>query len=284
MSVGSSPTIRRRRLGIELRHLREEAGKTIEEVAERLECSPSKVSRIETGRVPVRARDVREMLDFYGAPTDGYDDLIKLSRQSRERGWWHDYSQVLPDWFSIFVGLEEEATKIDAYSLMLVPGLLQTQEYYRAVIGASLLEASIDEIEQLLALRKTRQTLLSRDHPPRYWVVVDEAAIRRVVGGPEVMRGQLHHLVDMAQATHINIQVLPFSAGAHPSMTGAFVTFGFAEVTDPRVVYVEELTNALYLEKPEQVERYSSAFDQLRAAALSPNDSVALMSALAKEI
>lgn len=284
MAVGSSPTVRRRRLGIELRRLREFAGRTIEEVAEQLECSPSKVSRIETGRVPVRARDVREMLEFYGASVEDRDSLIALSRQSQQKGWWHDYNDVLPEWFQIFVGLEGEATKIDNYSIMFVPGLLQTQEYTRAVINASLLEPTIDEVEQLLALRKTRQTLFTRERPPRYWSVVDEAVLRRMVGGPQVMREQLRHMVDLAQASNINIQVLPFDAGAHPSMMGGFVLFGFAEPTDPRVVYLEELTSSLYQEKTEHVDKYERALEQLRAAALSPNDSVALISAVAKEL
>jgi transcriptional regulator with XRE-family HTH domain len=284
MPASSSPTVRRRRLGIELRRRREAAGRTIEEVAEHLECSPSKVSRIETGRVPVRARDVRDMLDLYGVPPEDREVLVKLSRESKQPGWWRDYNDVLPDWFEMYVGLEAEATTIWLFNSLLVPGLLQTREYTRAIIDASVRDFSDEEVEQLVAFRQARQEMLSRENPPQFWAVLDEAVLRHRIGGAKVLHDQLHHLIERSRARHITLQVIPFTAGAYPSMMTSFTMLGFPEPADPKVVYLEALSSSLLLERPEQVDLYTKAFEQLRAAALSPNDSRELIGAAAKEL
>lgn len=281
---GSSPTVRRRRLGIELRKRREAAGKTIEEVAAHLECSPSKISRIETGRVPVRARDVRDMLDLYGVPADDRDVLVRLSRESRQSGWWQDYNDVLPDWFEMYVGLEAEATSLWLFTTLLVPGLLQTREYTRAMIDASVRDFSEEEIERLVAFRQARQEMLSRENPPQFWAVLDEAVLHRRIGGAKVLHDQLHHLIEISRSRHITLQVIPFTAGAHPSMMTSFNMLGFPNPADPKVVYLEALSSSHLLERREQVDLYEKAFEQLRAAALSPNDSRELIGAAAKEL
>lgn len=284
MADRQSPTVRRRRLGIELRRWREAAGKTIEEVADLLECSASKVSRIETGRVPVRARDVRDMLEMYRVPHDQVDVLLALSRESRQRGWWHDYNDVLPGWFQVFIGLEAEASALWTYDAHYVIGLLQTEAYYREVIRSSLLEPGKDEVDQLVTLRMSRQAQLIREeNPPRLWVVQDEAVLRRAVGGPVVMAEQLRRLVEAAASPAVTLQVIPFATGAHAAMPGPFCVFGFPDPSDPKVVYLEYLTGSIYLEKVEDIDRYTLAFDHLRASALSPKDSVELIGTIARE-
>lgn len=272
MARGHSPTVRRRRLAAELRRLREGAGLTIEDVAARLECSGSKISRIETNQVGCTPRDARDMLDLYGVPADRADALVQLARDGRRKGWWHAYSDVFT---GAFVGLEAEAESLHAYQALLVPGLMQTQDYMRAVFRASWPEDTEAATEQRVKGRLLRQELLRDPDPPRYWVVVDEAVLCRPVGGVDVMRAQLEHLVKLASSLpHITVQVLPFAAGAHAGMEGAFLILGFPEQADPDVVYVENTTAMGYLEEPSDVDRYRLMFDHLRAAALSPDDTL----------
>ncbi|MER6666943.1 helix-turn-helix transcriptional regulator [Amycolatopsis japonica] len=271
MTRGQGPTVRRRRLASELRRLREAADLTIDEVSEKLECSASKVSRIETGHVGVTPRDARDMLELYGIAGDEQEALVQLAREARKRGWWHAYNEVFT---GTFVGLEADASSLRAFQALLVPGLLQTERYAKAVIRAMRPDAEDAEIRRRVAARMARQELLTDPSPPEYWAVIDEAVLHRVVDGPEVMAEQLYRMVTMAARANVTVQIVPFGAGAHPGMEGPFLIMGFPELADTDVVYVDSTSSGLYLEEPPDVRRYALMFDHLRAAALKPDDSV----------
>jgi transcriptional regulator with XRE-family HTH domain len=275
MSRGPSPTVRRRRLAARLRELRENAELTIDEVGERLECSASKISRIETGHVGVTPRDVRDMLEVYGIDDDEREALVQLAREARKKGWWHAYNEVFT---GSFVGLESDASFLHTHQGLLVPGLLQTEAYTRAVIRAIRPDSAETDVELRVRGRVNRQKLITDEpNPPEYWAVLDEAVLLRTVGGPEVMREQLKKLVELASLPNVTLQVVPFSAGAHAGMEAPFLILGFPEQADPDVVYVENTTSGVYLEQPEDVHRYTLMFDHLRAAALKPDDTVELV-------
>lgn len=274
MARGPSPTVRRRRLAAELRRLRETAELTIDEVGEKLECSASKISRIETGHVGVTPRDVRDMLEVYGIEDDEREALVQLAREARKKGWWHAYNEVFT---GAFVGLESDASFLHTHQGLLVPGLLQTEGYTRSVIRAIRPDASEAEVERRVAARITRQKLLTDANPPQYWAVIDEAVLYRSVGGPQVMRAQLARLVELAALPHVTVQVVPFDAGAHAGMESPFLILGFPEQADPDVVYVEYTTTGVYLEQPSDVHRYTLMFDHLRAAALKPDDTLVMV-------
>jgi transcriptional regulator with XRE-family HTH domain len=276
-----SPTLQRRRLGIELRRLREDAGLTIEQVATNLECSDSKVSRIETGQVSATPRDVRDMLDLYQIDHQQRDALVQVARQARQRGWWEAYGDTLA---MPLAGLETEADQIYEYETMAVPGLLQTMEYARAVLRIARPELLPQQLERWVTFRMARQTLLTRDHPPSFWAVLEECVLRRPVGGRPVMRDQLHHLSNTVNSERLTLQILPLSVGAHVGMNGPFTVYHFNNREDPDVVYLEHARGDLYLERAEQVEPYGSAFDQLRALALSPEESAALIATTARKM
>jgi transcriptional regulator with XRE-family HTH domain len=271
MARGHSPTVRRRRLAAELRRLRDQAALTIEDVAEKLECSSSKISRIETEHVGVSPKDARELLKLYGVPSDQLEALVQLSKEARKKGWWHSYNEVFT---GAFVGLEAEASSLRAYQALLIPGLLQTEDYMSAVIRAARPDASGAQVEKRVSARLARQQLMTDPEPPRYWAVVDEAVLCRVVGGERVMHAQLEWLASRAALPHVTIQVLPFAAGAHAGMEGPFLILGFPEQADPDVVYVDNTTAGIYLEEPAEILRYTLMFDHLRAAALSPDDTL----------
>ncbi|GHF82584.1 transcriptional regulator with XRE-family HTH domain [Amycolatopsis bartoniae] len=279
MQRGQGPTIRRRRLASELRRLREAADLTIDEVGEKLECSASKVSRIETGHVGVTPRDARDMLELYGITGDEREALVQLAREARKPGWWHAYKEVFT---GTFVGLEADASSLRAFQALLVPGLLQTEPYARAVIRAMRPDSDETEIQRRVAARTARQQLLSDPNPPEYWAVIDEAVLHREVGGAGVMAKQAQRLLELGQLPHVTIQVVPFSAGAHPGMEGPFLILGFPEQADPDVVYVDSTSGGFFLELPPDVRRYSLMFDHLRAAALKPDDSLALIAQAAE--
>ncbi|WP_435062286.1 helix-turn-helix domain-containing protein [Amycolatopsis thermoflava] len=279
MSRGQGPTIRRRRLASELRRLREAADLTIDEVAEKLECSASKISRIETGHVGVTPRDARDMLELYGMTGDEREALVQLAREARKPGWWQAYKEVFT---GTFVGLEADASSLRAFQALLVPGLLQTEPYARAVIRAMRPDADESDIQRRVAARTARQQLLTDPNPPEYWAVIDEAVLHRVVGGPEVMAHQAERLLTVAQLSHVTIQVVPFGAGAHPGMEGPFLILGFPEQADPDVVYVDSTSGGFFLELPPDVRRYILMFDHLRATALKPDDSVEVIAAAAE--
>jgi transcriptional regulator with XRE-family HTH domain len=284
MPSEQSPTVRRRRLALELRRLREAARLTCEEVAEHLECSASKISRVETGRVSVSPRDVRDMLALYGVPEQQRDSLVQLSRDSRQKGWWHAYSDPVNPQFTTYVGLESAASEIRVYEVNIIPGLLQTQDYARTMIKAGMMSGRHEDVERKVALRMARQPALTRDDPPMLWTVVDEAALRRRVGGTELMRAQLEHVLELSSLKNVAMQVIPFGAGAHPAMGRPFVILVFPERIDPDVVYLEDLTSALYLEDVDEVDRYNVFFNHLRATALSFEDSAALVISALKDL
>ncbi len=284
MASAQSPTVRRRRLALELRRLREAAKLTCEEVAEQLECSASKISRVETGRVSVSPRDVRDMLEIYGVPEDQRDSLVQLARESRQKGWWHAYGDSVQPHFATYLGLESAASEIRIYEVNLIPGLLQTEDYARAVISAGMVNSPRDDIERQVALRMERQRL-TRTSPPKVWAVLDEAALRRQVGGAEVMRVQLEYLRELSGLRNVSLQVIPFGGGAHPAHGPAVRHPGrSARSVDPDVVYLEDLTSALWVENVDEVDRYNVFFNHLRATALSFDDSAALMTAVLKDM
>ena len=280
MTERRSPTVRRRRLGFELRRLRERAGVTIEYVADQLECSTSKISRIETGQTSATPRDVRDMLELYQVSEAVAEELVQIAREARQKGWWHPYSTVLT---SAFVGLEAEAESVRAYEQQVIPGLLQTEEYARAMIRAARPDIGSDEVERRVHVRMQRQSLLAESDSVDLWVVLDEAVLSRPIGGDSVMRRQLDRLVEVAGLPRVTLQVLPFEAGAHAGMDGTFTILNFSGQADTNVVFVENATGGLFLEKREELRKYQTIFDHIRAAALRPEESVSLIASLAKE-
>jgi transcriptional regulator with XRE-family HTH domain len=264
-----SPTVRRRELGARLRTLRLATGMTVEEVAARMEVSPAKISRIETAARGVSLADVRYLCDVYQVSAEERDRLLALTRESKRRSWWQQYG--LPELLSTYVGLEDAAVAIHQYETSLVPPLLQTEDYARALTTGAAPDAGAEQVDQLVQARLTRQSLLVSEAPPELWAVVDEAALHRLVGGAEVMRAQLEALADRTRPRNVTVQVIPLEAGAHPGMDSAFTILHLEEVSD--VVYVEGLIGNFYLQNPADIARYRRAFDQLRAIAMSPRDS-----------
>lgn len=280
MTERRSPTVRRRRLGYELRRLREKAGLTIDDVAGQMDCSASKISRIETGHSGVTPRDVRKLLDIYEVVGPEGDELVQIARDARQKGWWHPYSRVLT---SAFVGLEAEASAIQAYEQQVVPGLLQTAEYARAMMRAARPDIDDDEVERRVHVRMRRQSLLGKEHPVDLWAVLDEAVLSRPVGGDAVMRAQLAALVEAADCPNVTLQVLPFDVGAHAGMDGTFTILSFPNPADPPVVFAENATGGLFIEKSEELRKYEAIFEHIRATALPPEESVSFISELARE-
>lgn len=279
MTRGQGPTVRRRRLAGELRRLRDQAELTIDEVGEELECSASKISRIETGHVGVDPQDARDLLELYGVQGDEQEALVQLAREARQRGWWHAYNEVFT---GAFVGLEADASALRTFQALLVPGLLQTERYSRAVINAMRPDSSDSEIERRIAARMARQHLLSDSRPPDYWAVIDEAVLHRVVGDRNVMREQLTRMAEIAERGNVTIQVVPFDVGAHPGMEGSFVILSFPEESDTDVVYVDSPNSGVYLEMESDVRRYTLMYDHLCTAALTPDDSITVIADVAR--
>ncbi|MEU7861977.1 helix-turn-helix transcriptional regulator [Nonomuraea sp. NPDC049141] len=278
-----SPTVRRRQLAAELRRLREDRNLGLEQVAEQLDWHPTKLSRFETARRAIQPSDARALLGIYEVDPAERDALLALAREARQRGWWHAYGPAVPEWFEVYVGLESAASALQIYESEFVPGLLQTEDYIRAVHRASLPDVPSEDIEQRVAVRLTRQKLLTGESAPNVSMVMNEAVIRRVVGGSEVMYAQLQRLLDVADLQNVTLQVLPFAVGAHPAMDGAFHILSF-ESADPRVVYIEYRTGTLYLEKQHEVDRYTVMFDHLRESALPADQSSALIRQVARDL
>lgn len=271
-----SPAVGRRRLAQELRRLRTRAGFTIADVAEQLECSAGKISRIENGVVGARNTDVRAMLDLYGVHDAERTELVDLVALARRRAWWREYADVVPAQSSRFFGLEDGAVAIDQHAGPMIPGLLQTEPYARAVISAPAAAARTD-VERRIELRLRRQQLLHRPEPPRFHVLLDEAALRREVGSAEVMAGQLDRLADIAAMPHVTLQVLPFTTGAYPGLGVAFTVFGFADPADGRLAYIEQLAGNTLLESAAEVDVYAAAFAESVGRALDPAGSAELI-------
>jgi transcriptional regulator with XRE-family HTH domain len=284
MAANSSPTVRRKRLGIELRRLREQASLTCEDVGQRLDCSGTRISRMETGRISVRPGDVRELLEIYGVTGAEADPLVQLAREARQKGWWHTYGQVLPTWFEAYVGLEAATARFRDFQSMVMPGLLQTEDYARAVLRAAPNPGSAEDIDRLVALRMERQAILGQANPPGLWTVLSENIIRVNVGGEAVMRTQLRRLIDVAERSNVTLQVLPFTTAAHVNPISPFTILEFPDAADPTVVYLEHLTGSLFLEHEEETRRYTVVFDHLRAEALGTAPSVDLIARAAAEL
>jgi len=286
MPVRPSPTVRRRRLRYELRRLRSEHGLTIEQVQERSggDIKAPSISRWENGERSVRPTDLRLLLDIYDVQGERRETLLSLARQAKERGWWQSYASAIPEWFQVYVGLEAEASSVHVYEPELVDGLLQTADYYRAFLRAAPAAADEDEAERKIEVRLARQERMTGDDPPDYWAVLNEAVIRRVVGGADVMRGQLDHITELSRLPHVNVQVLPFSAGVHPAMVGGFRIVGFPEAADPDVVYLENQAGSLYLEEEAEIDRYARMFNHLIAKALDPEESRRMIARVARDL
>jgi len=285
MRVAESPgpTVRRRQLGLELRRLREAAGKPPKEAAEWLEITPSTLSKIELGRQAIKGTHVRLLAQLYEIGAPEVDTLLRLAREANQRGWWAAYSDSVPDYVRAYLDLEEEAEELWTYESGLVFGLFQTPAYAEAIIRAFRRHDEPEEIARLVEIRAARQKRLFADRSPAMRVVLDEAVLRRKVGGIEIMREQLRHIAEVAQLPHIEVQVLPFGAGEHPSIGTAFTLLRFADASAMNAVYLEHHMGALYLERPADLMRYTEMFEQLVTLALPPDDSLALMTTLASK-
>jgi transcriptional regulator with XRE-family HTH domain len=281
--VAYVPSIKRRRLGAALRRLREQSAQSTEDVARSLRWSKSKVSRIETAAVTVTPEDVRALLRLYDVLTDDVEQLVTLAREDKQPGWWRQYSEVLPPEFEGFLGLESEAARILAYESEVVPGLLQTEDYAKRVLAQHPLTVMPYEVQRSTQLRRARQSRLTSDDPVALDAVVNEGALRRMVGDRDVMRAQLAHIVSMSERPNITIRVLPFAVGEHPATHGAFSVLEFPDPDDPHIVYLDVLTTSYYLNDLREVGAYQLAHDRLRALALGPDDSRSMIAALHEE-
>ena len=287
-AIGSDrggPTVQRMLVGAKLRRLRTDLGLTREQAADHIRASAWKIHRLENGQVSFKERDLLDLLDLYEV-TDPQEiaDTLALAREANHPGWWQHYGDVLPAWFRAYVDLESAASLIRTYEGQYIPGLLQTDDYIRAVVHAAHLTDTSDEVGRRVRLRMARQTLLTRDQPPRLWAVIDEAALRRPVGGPEVMRGQLERLIEATKLATVTLQLLPFAAGAHPAMAGAFSILRFGDRELPDVVYLEHLTGASYLDKRDEVERYLDIMELLCLQAEPPARTVELLQGILEEL
>ncbi len=272
-------------LGAQLRRLREHAGISRDDAGYHIRASGSKISRMELGRVSFKERDVTDLLEYYGV-TDAAEreKLVQLTREANATPWYQKFQDVVPDWFHVFVGLEEAAQLIRVYEVQFVPGLLQTEEYARAIIMQGAPGVDPDEVERRVALRMGRQKLLTRENPPRYWVIMDEAALRRPMGGRDVHFKQIERLIDLVSEPNITLQVMPFRYGGHAADGGAFTIMRFPETDLPDVVYMEYLTGAHYIDKPEEVERYAAVMERLSVAGTSPDRTREILAGMLKEI
>jgi hypothetical protein len=279
------PTVRRMLLGAQLRRLRTEAGISREQAGEAIRASEWKIHRLENGQVGYKERDITDLVTLYGV-TDPVEiaTFITMAREANLPGWWSPYSDLLPQWFRAYVDLEAVAAQLRTYEGQLVPGLLQTEDYMRAVMRSTLRDRRPEEIERRVMLRLTRQRLLTRDDGPQLWAVVDEAALRRPVGGTKVLRGQIERLIEATTLPRVSLQVLPFSAGAHAAMVGAFSILRFADQELPDVVYLEHVTTATYLDKPEDVEAYAHIMSSVGVRAAPPEQTAELLTQLQQEL
>jgi transcriptional regulator with XRE-family HTH domain len=283
--VAVGPTVRRRRLGSELRRLRESQSLKLEEVAERLGLAPSTLSRIETGKASTRTAYLHAMLELYGVTDPSQRQVLSdMARDGHHKGWWALWDGVLPTGFSIYVGLEAEAASLRVYESQVVHGLLQTQDYARAVMTTVRRRQTPEEIDRLVSLRIQRQDVLFRPDPLDLWIILDEGVLRRMAGPSEMMRAQLEYLYDATQRPNVTLQVLSFNSGLHPGLGGSFAIIEFPERFDPDVVYTEGVTGQAYIEERDRdVRARCEAFDLLRAAALSPADSARLIKAISEK-
>ncbi|MFF0227459.1 helix-turn-helix domain-containing protein [Streptomyces sp. NPDC004629] len=268
-------------LGSQLRRLRESRGITREAAGYSIRASESKISRMELGRVSFKTRDVEDLLTLYGITDEAErESLLSLAREANVAGWWHSYSDVLPSWFPTYVGLEGAASLIRVYEVQFVHGLLQTEEYARAVVRRGMKGASVADVERRVTLRLERQKYLVAENAPEFHIVLDEAALRRPYGDREVMRGQLQHLIEISERPNVRLQIMPFGFGGHSGESGAFTILSFPESDLSDVVYLEQLTSALYLDKREDVAQYEHALKELQQDSPGPDESRDLLRGL----
>jgi transcriptional regulator with XRE-family HTH domain len=289
MTTGS--TVPRRQLGRYLRDLRHQSRLTVRAAAAQLEWSEAKIWRIETGQTSLRSLDVETMCRIYGAPTDLTEALMGLAKETKARGWWHSYGDVIPEGFHVYFGLEEAASRFAWYESELVPGLLQTEDYARTVIRADNPGVDDKEIERRVDVRMDRQALLTRvTNPPVLYVALNEAILHRPVGGQKVMARQLERLVEAGRLPTVSVRVMPFGAGLHHgAMSGPFVILRFplngnGQETEPPTVYVDGFTGALYLDKPHEIDRYDTAFTNIWESSLDERASEELITQVAREL
>jgi transcriptional regulator with XRE-family HTH domain len=280
-----APTVRRVVLGRRLQTLRERAGLSYEQAAQALDVTHATIRRMEKAEVGLKVLYVEKLLRTYGVTEqDEVEQFIALTRRANEQGWWHRYRDVLQEWFSAYVSLEEAATLIRAYEPHYVPGLLQTEEYARTVLRAGRPHATQAEVDRLVALRTERQALITRPDAPTLWVVLDETVLRRPVGPPHVVDAQLAHLIDLTALPNVIVQIMPFSAGPHPAMYGPFYIFRFESPELPDVVYCESLTGAVYLDDREDVSAHAEALDRMCAQSAPVERTVDFLGAIRKEL
>jgi DNA-binding XRE family transcriptional regulator len=283
-AVQGSPTVLRIILGRQLQALREKAGLTYQQAGDAIYASEWTIRRMEAGKGSLKPLNIKSLLVAYSV-TDvrEIDAFLALARDASRPGWWHSYSDVLPEWFKVAVGLEESASLIRGYQPQVVPGLLQTAAYARAITAASFPHETVEDQERRVALRLGRQDLLRRPAPPEYWIVLEETVLRRPIGGPEVMRGQVEYLIEAAARPNVTVQVLPFSVGWHPALYGMFNIFRFPDEEMDDVVYSEELTGAFYLNKPDETGKYTEALDRMAAQAATPDQTITILRKILKE-
>jgi hypothetical protein len=282
---GSGPIVLRMLLGAHLRSLREAQGISREDAGWEIRASDSKISRMELGRVSFKERDVADLLTLYRVDDDEERNrLLALTREANTPGWWHRYGDVLPDWFQSYVGLEAAAALIRTYEVQFIPGLLQTRDYARAVVLLGHGRAPAEEIERRVDLRMARQRLVTRPGPPQLWAVVDEAVLRRPIGGLEVMRAQIEALIEVTTLPNVRLQVVGFEVGGHAAAGGSFSILRFPDQDLPDVVYVEQLTSALYLDKRDDVDHYAAAMERLCVEAEPPARTVDVLTNILKDL
>ncbi|MET7620459.1 helix-turn-helix transcriptional regulator [Streptomyces sp. NPDC005408] len=281
MAVG--PTTRRRQLGADLRRLRERKGLTLEEAGALVGVSKATLSRYEKKEGAVKWPAVDALCREYGASDQERETLVELAKGAKIQGWWRSLADPIPESMNLMLTLEDEVVREDHYACMYVPGLLQTRAYAEAVHRASEMRCTDQEIAHMVDIRMKRQELLDREEPPHIWAVIDEAVIRRMVGGREVMREQLRHLLTRAEEPQVTVQILPFTAGAHAAAVGSFVILG-GSTAELDVVYVDIIGGGLFMEKPQELERYKLAFEYLRAQALDIGASAALLDRVCREL
>jgi len=278
------PTVASTRLARELRSLRGRTGLSQEAVAEQMGWNESKLTRIENDKSRVLVRDVKRLLALYEVEDEAADAILELARLAREPDWWHQYSGAIPEWFQVYVVLEASASHVFGYEAELVPGILQTEGYTRAILSTAPSPDSEEGIDGKVAVRGTRQARLSEKDPLEVWFVLNEAVIRRTVGGREIMRDQIEHLIKVARLRNVTLQVLPLAVGEHGAMHGMFYLLKFPASDDPDKVYMEQQIGGLYTQKPHEVDRYRLIFDHLRAQALGPEETIAMLRQVATEL
>jgi transcriptional regulator with XRE-family HTH domain len=281
----SGPTVQRIVLGAQLRKLRENREITTEQAAEAIRGSHSKISRMEHGRVGFKDRDVSDLLTLYGVTDQTErDSLLALAHEAGNPGWWHDFGDLLPHWFEPYISLESAASVIRNYEVQFVPGLLQSPSYAREVIQLGHPSITRDELNRRVELRMGRKRLLSRPTSPRLWAALDEAVLRRPMGDASVMREQIEHLLEMTDNPNVTLQIVPFNVGGHSAAGGPFSILRFAEPELSDVVYLEQLTSALYIDKPVEVDRYLEVMERLCLQAETAPDSITLLEKIRDEL